>query len=115
MGQGKKASAPPELNYMDHLAVKFQQSETTCSFMMLWNTSIFDFSSPFQYFQSYTLLFQFSAQNIVGAKQHLEIEGKIDALLKAPHIQINMMKWQKTLHLAEELTQTHSNLDSIIF
>lgn len=51
----------------------------------------------------------------MGAKQHLEIEGKIDALLKAPHIQINVMKWQKTLHLAEELTQTHSNLDSIIF
>lgn len=70
MGQGKKASAPPGLNYMDHLAVKFQKSKTTCSFMMLWNTSIFDFSSPLQHFQSYI-------QNIVGAKQHLGIEGKM--------------------------------------
>lgn len=39
----------------------------------------------------------------MGAKQHLEIEGKIDVLLKAPHIQTNVMKRQKTLHLAEYL------------
>ena len=103
MGQEKKANALLGLNYTDHLAVKFQQSETTCYFMMLWNTSIFDFSSPFQHFQSYTLLYLFSIQNIVGAKQRLEIEGKIDALLKEPHIQINVMKRQKTLHLVEYL------------
>lgn len=83
--------------------VKFQQSETICYFMMLGNISIFEFSSSFQHFQSYTLLYLFSIYNIVGVKQCLEIGGKIDALLKASHIEINVMKRQKTLHLAEYL------------
>lgn len=69
--------------------------------MILWNASIFDFSSTFSE-QHITVL----VQNIVGDKQHLEIEGKIDVLWKEPHIQINVMKRQKTLRLAEELTQT---------
>lgn len=90
--------------------VKFQQSETICYFMMLGNISIFEFSSSFQHFRSYTLLYLFSIHNIVGVKQCLEIGGKIDALLKASHIEINVMKRQKTLHLAEYLYPNFYNL-----
>lgn len=39
----------------------------------------------------------------MGVKQCLEIGGKIDDLLKVSHIQINVMKRQKALHLAEYL------------